>query len=83
MASLTVDRITSVENLNHPKDYYFYFNEGYFVWNPTVDNDLFIRETLNNSFIPIHSEEDAIKLQRVLRGEVTVTNLDGDEVDRA
>ena len=35
MHSLQIDKITSIENLNHPNDYHIYFNGGCITFNPT------------------------------------------------
>lgn len=71
MASLTVDRITSVENLNHPDDYYFYFNNGYFVWN-VQDDTLYIKEE-GDDFIEqtvIRTAQDACDFAHTVRERV-------------
>ncbi len=70
--SLTIDNVTSVENCNHPNDWYIYFNGGYVVFSPTQGP---LRFWLNGELIELTTINDVVLFQKFIHLKKTNSDL--------
>jgi hypothetical protein len=66
-------KLLSVENINHPDDFYFYFQGGHVVWNASHDPSF--RFWYNGELVVISTRHDARNFMSVVR---TVNMMEDD-----